>query len=77
VAFALEALIVDAGDGTIKVSHTFYGLTEREVRTYMREHSHSCEYFSAALKEGRVLEELEEVDDNELPDAEDYEDDGG
>jgi hypothetical protein len=73
MAFALEAQIIDAGDGTIKVSHTFYGITEREVRTYMREHAHSCEYFSAAIKEGRVMEELEEIDDDELPEADEFE----
>ena len=78
MAYALEVMIIDAGDGTIKVSHTFYGMTEREVRTYFREHQQSCEYFQAAVKEGRVIEELERIDDDELPDAADYEeeDDG-
>jgi pyrroloquinoline quinone (PQQ) biosynthesis protein C len=73
MAYALEALIIDVGDGTIKVGHTFYGVTEREVRTYFREHQQSCEYFQAAVKDGRVIEELEEIDDDELPDAEDFE----
>jgi hypothetical protein len=74
MAYALEVLVIDAGDKTIKVGHTFYGLTEREVRTYYREHQASCEYFAAAVKEGRVIEELEEIDDEDLPDPDD--DDG-
>jgi len=69
MAFALEVLVIDIGDGTIKVGHTFYGLTEREARTYYREHQSSCEYFAAAVREGRVSEELEEIDDDELPEV--------
>jgi len=72
MAFALEVAIIDGGDGTIKVSHTFWGETERECRTYMREHQNSCEYFAAAIKEGRTREDLEEIDDDELPDPEDF-----
>ena len=73
MAYILEVLIIDAGDGTIKVGHSFYGLTEREVQSYKREHLGSCEYFRAAEKEGRTIEELEQVDESELPDAEDGE----
>jgi hypothetical protein len=75
MAYALEVFIVDAGDDTIKVGHTFYGTTEEECRTYMREHQHSCEYFAAAIKEGRTIAELEEIDDEDLPDPGDFEDD--
>jgi hypothetical protein len=74
MAFALEVMIIDAGDETIKVAHVFYGTTKREVETYKREHEASCEYFRAAVKEGRTIEELEEIDDDELPDPADYED---
>ena len=75
MAYILEVFIVDAGDQTIKVGHQFYGVSEREVETYYREHLASCEYFKAAEKDGRVIAELIEVDDDELPQAEDYEDD--
>jgi hypothetical protein len=75
MAFILEALIIDEGDNTIKVGHQFYGTTEREVRTYYREHMHSCEYFRAAVKEGRVIEELEQVDESELPEVEEEDED--
>jgi len=75
MAYILEVLIIDKGDETIKVGHTFYGMTEREVRTYFREHVASCEYFAAAVREGRVIEDLSEVDADELPDADEYEED--
>jgi hypothetical protein len=59
---------VDAGDRTIKVGHSFYGVTEAEVRTYYREHLSSCDYFKAAQTDGRLIEELFELeDDEELP----------
>jgi hypothetical protein len=75
MAYALEVLIVDGGDQTIKVAHIFYGLTEKECRIYYREHLGSCEYFKAAHAEGRVIEELEHVDNDDLPTIEDYEED--
>jgi hypothetical protein len=75
MAFCLEIAIVDGGDRTIKVVHSFYGYTETEVETYKREHLASCEYFRAAEQDGRTIEELEEIDENELPTEEDYEDD--
>jgi hypothetical protein len=76
MAFALEVFIIDGGDQTIKVAHTFYGLTEAEVETYKREHLSSCDYFRSAMSEGRVIEELEEIDEDDLPNPEDFEDDG-
>jgi hypothetical protein len=75
MAYALEVLIIDKGDKTIKVAHTFYGVTEREVLTYKREHLQSCEYFRAAEKDGRVIEELERIDEEDLPDPDDYAED--
>ncbi len=75
MAFILEALIVDKGDGTIKVGHCFYGLTEVEVETYYREHLASCEYFQAAENDGRVITEMEEIPDEELPTDDDEDDD--
>lgn len=75
MAFILEVLIIDAGDRSIKVGHNFYGTTQKEVHTYYREHLASCEYFRAAEKDGRLIEELEEVDENELPTEEDYDED--
>lgn len=70
MAYALYIDIVDPGDGTIKVSHTFWGLTRGEVYAYKREHLASCEYFQSAEKEGRTSEDLEEIEDEDLPEAE-------
>jgi hypothetical protein len=70
MACILRVLIIDGGDETIKVGHEFYGVTETECRTYMREHLHSCEYFKSAHDDGRLIEEVEEVDPDELPEAE-------
>jgi len=70
MAYMLEVAIIDGGDETIKVVHQFFGLSKREVETYKREHLTSCEYFRAAEKAGRTIEDLEEID--ELPTPEDY-----
>jgi hypothetical protein len=75
LAKILTVYIVDAGDDTIKVGHQFFGLTEREVETYKREHLASCEYFRSAENEQRTIEEMEDVGSDELPDPEDFEDD--
>ena len=63
--FELKVVIIDAGDQTIKVGHSFYGTTEAEARTYYREHLSSCSYFQSAKRDGRVLEELFEFDEDE------------
>jgi hypothetical protein len=73
MAYVLEVHIVDPGDNTIKVTHQFWGLTERECRTYFREHLASCEYFRAAKSEGRVIEELDQVDEDDMPDPDEFE----
>ena len=73
MAFLLEVAILDGGDESVKVVHQFYGLTKREVETYKREHLAGCEYFRAAERDGRTIEDLEEIDASELPTADDYE----
>jgi hypothetical protein len=72
MAKVLEVHIVDPGDKTIKVTHQFWGISEREVRTYFREHLASCEYFRSAQQEGRVIEDLDDVDEDEMPDPADF-----
>lgn len=73
MAYILRVLIIDPGDATIKVAHEFYGLTERECDTYYKEHVGNCEYFASAVSENRVIEEIEEVDESELPTSADFE----
>lgn len=72
MAYLLEVAIVDPGDKTIKVVHQFFGLTRREVETYKREHLANCDYFRAAKREGNTIEELEEIEESELPTPEDW-----
>jgi len=69
----LEIAIIDGGDHTIKVVHQFYGLTEKEVKTYKKEHLSNCGYFRSADHDDRTVETLEEIPESELPTVEDYE----
>jgi len=73
MAYMLEVALTDGGDETIKVVHQFFGYSEREVETYKREHLADCAYFKSAEHDGRVIESLEEIDDDEMPTLEDYE----
>lgn len=73
MAIKITVDVVDPGDETIKVSHIFWGKSEHEARTYFTEHLASCEYFAAAAEDGRLIEEVEEIDDDELPEVEDAE----
>ena len=77
MAFQKEVYIVDGGDRTIKVAHTFYGYSEQEVEHYMREHLSSCSYFRSAEQQDRVIElDPEEIPDDELPQPADFAKDG-
>jgi hypothetical protein len=73
MAYALHVFIIDPGDDEIKVEHVFYGMTEKEVEAYRDEHLKSCSYFSTAEKAGNVIEELEEISEDEIPQPEDFE----
>ena len=73
MAFKITVDVVDPVDETIKVSHVFWGKSEREARTYYTEHLASCEYFAAAAEAGNLIEEIEEIDNDELPEVEDAE----
>jgi hypothetical protein len=75
MAWILWTWIEDAGDEEIKVGHSFYGLDKPECLTYYREHISSCEYFDAAVRDGRVYGEWEEVAEKDLPDPEEFDDD--
>lgn len=75
MATILTVYIIDAGDETVKVGHQFYGLTEAEARTYYREHLLSCDYFKSAERDGCLVEEIEEVDEEDLPEFDTEEED--
>lgn len=77
MAKELWSYIVDPGDGKIKVAHVFYGRTEAEAAEYRLHHIESCEYFAAAVREGRELRKIETVDVTDLPVADDEDDEEG
>lgn len=76
MAYKIVVDIVDPGDGLIKVTHTFWGQNEREARTNFTHYLASCDYFAAAAEEGYVIEEEFEIDESEIPEAEDVASEG-
>ncbi len=68
--YVLTVDIIDKEDGIIYVSHVFYGETEEGCRENMQAHASHCDQFKAAIRDGRTDEELEEMDDDEWPEAE-------
>lgn len=69
MAYALTIDIVEPDD-SIRMSVTFYGETEREVEAEWEGLKRRYEFFAEAEREGRTREELEEIDEEELPAAE-------
>jgi len=74
MAYKLTVDIVDA-DGEISLTHTFWGATEKEVEDALDEHADVDKDLAAAQAEERTIKETEEIDDNELPQADDGEGD--
>ena len=58
MATAIYVDIVDE-DGTVKVSHVFWGETEAEARNHYEEHAGECAYFRAAIDDDRVIEDVD------------------
>lgn len=67
--------IIDPLDGEIKVTHTFWGRKDGEARTNYTHHLASCEYFLAAVETDSVIEEEFEIDESEIPEAEELDED--
>jgi hypothetical protein len=74
MAYSLTVDIVDHRDGEIHATYTFWGDTEPQARSRMRQHEQDCSCFAAAVLEGRTIEEIEEIDDDELPQVDDEDD---
>jgi hypothetical protein len=75
MAYALTVDIVDHREQEIHVSYTFWGETEPDARSRMRQHEQDCSCFAAAVREGRTIEEIEEIDDDEIPEVDEDEED--
>lgn len=63
------ALNVDffESDGQPSMTITFYGETEGECDARWQELKNKYEFFAEPDRQGRTLEEVEEIDDDELP----------
>jgi hypothetical protein len=70
MAYKIVVDIVDPGDEEIKVSHIFWGHSEREARTNYMHHLTTCDYFQSAQDEDRLIEEEFEIPEEDLPTAE-------
>ena len=70
MAYKIVVDIVDPGDEEIKVTHTFWGHSEKEARTNYTHHLAACDYFQSAAEEGRLIEEEFEIDEEEVPEVE-------
>lgn len=75
MAVELWSYIVDP-DGEIKVAHVFYGRTSKDAHTWREHHLANCEYFQAAVNEGREIQKVENIPDSDLPVAVDEGADG-
>jgi hypothetical protein len=69
---ALHSFIQE--NGRVLVAHTFFGKDEAEAKKWREHHLESCDYFRAAVSEGRTIEITEELDELPEPELEDLED---
>lgn len=69
MAYALTIDLIEhhAGEEVIRMSLTFWGDSEAECAQTWAELKNKFEFFAAAEREGRTIEELEEIDDDERP----------
>lgn len=70
MAIALTVDKVDGG-GVVHVRHIFYAETLADCKLLRDKHGEGCKAFGPALREGRVVEEHEEIDDSEWPEYDD------
>lgn len=75
MVYMLTIDVVPPEGGKVVVSHTFYGKTEAEARANFAAHAAGCEFLTPAIAEGRIEEELDEIEDDEQPSYENVDDD--
>lgn len=68
--YTLTVHVVPPGGGKVSVTHQFHGETEDECREIMAEHADGCGKFGPAVAEGRIVEEMEEIDEADWPEFE-------
>ena len=77
MAYALNVDLIEeqAGQCVIKMSLTFWGHSVAECEQTWSSLKQKFDFFAAAEREDRTVEELEEIDEDELPEAECEEED--
>lgn len=73
MAVALHSYKIDS-DGEIRVRHTFYADTAEEADELMEKHAEGCRAFGPALEAGETIEVIEDIDEDQLPDADELRD---
>lgn len=67
MAWVLTVDVVPKGGGPVVVQHEFWGGSEAEARAAFKSHAEGCEFLGPAIAEGRIEEEIEEVEDADRP----------
>lgn len=69
MAYELTVDLIEhqAGEEVIRMSLIFWGDSEAECAQTWAELKNKFEFFAAAEREGRTVEELAEIDDDERP----------
>lgn len=73
MAIALNVDVWDE-DGEVVVRHVFFGATETEADERKEAHMAQCKCFRKADAESRTGEFTEEIDEDEIPTEDDYDD---
>ncbi len=74
MAVALNVDVWDE-DGEVLVRHVFFGATEEEAEEKRDAHMAQCVMFRKADAESRTGEFTEEIDEDEIPTEDDYDED--
>lgn len=75
MAFLVTVYIMDPGDKKIHVEHRFYGKDRAEAERMRDHHLQACEYFRSAETAGLTDTDVEEIDQDEWPEAEEIDGD--
>ncbi|MGA7791832.1 MAG: hypothetical protein WCA19_02260 [Candidatus Acidiferrales bacterium] len=74
MAYAYHIYRIDPGRNFIAVEHIFYGYTKAECLKEFQAHLGACSGLNEAEDEGRIEEDWEEIDPEDIPVPDDAED---
>lgn len=72
--FALHVDKLDP-DGLVHIRHTFYGETVEECERLRDAHGAGCQAFGPAIRDGKVVEDFEAIE--EIPEWDEDDEEGG